>query len=297
MIAKNNNEIEKFVEEYEKQIELMKKQYGQEEDMYPWIYMVLMKSGKINELSMRQVARASWANCVRGRELLRGYAGFPDIAILDKKFCAIDVSKSISYKLEDVNKWIQNDLDENKICDKPNNIKSNKKTKEFLRKYWYLHNIDKIRGCIEVKGVGENLINVISGDNTLEIAFEEKDLIFNVSGVNCLSSLKKGIKIKDVVQLFGEILWYGKVLYTNGKEWKYIEVTKCSNEKQITTIVDLREKLYADYVNIHKPVKEWYRCISKLQKNGLNIKINCKIKSDEDDLITWIKENVNFEVN
>ena len=297
MMVENNAEIEmeKLVEEYEKQLELMKKQYGQEEDLYPWIYMLLLKSGKINDLSMRQVAGAPWANCVRGREMLRGYAGFPDIAILDKDFCAINVSKSIKYKIEDIKEWIS--LFDKENNDIPKKINSNKDTKDFLREYWYMYNIDKIRGCIEVKVVGDYLINIKPGKSTLVIESTPKgSYIFNVGGENCISSSEKGIKFEDLVQLFGELLWYGNVLYTNGKEWRYLQVTKCNKDKEISNIVDLRKILYGSYVKIHYPKEKWYKQISQMQNDGLNIEIKCEIKSDKEDLALWIKEKVNFEV-
>ena len=59
-------------------------------------------------------------------------------------------------------------------------------------------NRDKLKGCIEVKNLGEKLY-------TLEELKEE----FENENVGTAAG-----------QLAGEILWYKKLLYTNGKEWR-----------------------------------------------------------------------------
>lgn len=353
--------IENVFEEYKKQLKLMEKQYGQEEDLYPWIYMLLLESGKVNNLSMRQVASASWADCVVGREMLRGYAGFPDIAILDKDFCVINVKdeEDINNKISIVRKRFEErkESDENNIIENisQKNMEMDGKTK--LSEILYENNIDKIKGCIEVKDMSKTLIDIqtsksltincsadkyvakyrkgkgkscyqikdVNVENVnelklgeyIEIKYDDLPNEVKSSGkfrkenkisrkfercINCFIELEvSGVKKKynlndtDIRQFFGELIWYGKVLYTNGKVWKYIEVTKCSNEKEIESIVDLRGILYAECVNVHKPEQEWYKCICELQKDkGLEIEIDCKTKLDKDDLMSWLKEKVNF---
>ena len=59
-------------------------------------------------------------------------------------------------------------------------------------------NRDKLKGCIEVKNLGEKMY-------TLEELKEE----FENENVGTAAG-----------QLAGEILWYKKLLYTNGKEWR-----------------------------------------------------------------------------
>ena len=59
-------------------------------------------------------------------------------------------------------------------------------------------NRDKLKGCIEVKNLGEKLY-------TLEELQEE----FKNKNVGTAAG-----------QLAGEILWYKRLLYTNGKEWR-----------------------------------------------------------------------------
>lgn len=59
-------------------------------------------------------------------------------------------------------------------------------------------NRDKLKGCIEVKNLGEKLYTLTE----LQEEFENKN-VGTAAG-----------------QLAGEILWYKKLLYTNGKEWR-----------------------------------------------------------------------------
>lgn len=59
-------------------------------------------------------------------------------------------------------------------------------------------NRDKLKGCIEVKNLGEKLYTLTE----LQEEFENKN-VGTAAG-----------------QLIGEILWYKKLLYTNGKEWR-----------------------------------------------------------------------------
>ncbi len=59
-------------------------------------------------------------------------------------------------------------------------------------------NRDKLKGCIEVKNLGEKLYTL-----------KELKKKFNNGNVET-----------DEGQLAGEILWYKRLLYTNGKEWR-----------------------------------------------------------------------------
>lgn len=52
----------------------------------------------------------------------------------------------------------------------------------------------------------------------------------------------------DISEIIGELLWYGQVLYTNGRIWKYFKITKLnySDESSNLNFIDLREKLLHD---------------------------------------------------
>ncbi len=82
-------------------------------------------------------------------------------------------------------------------------------------------NRDKLKGCIEVKNLGEKLYT--------------------------LEELQKEFKNKNVGtaagQLAGEILWYKKLLYTNGKEWRLFTFYNSGDyDDEIIGIVEKRKK-------------------------------------------------------
>ena len=79
-------------------------------------------------------------------------------------------------------------------------------------------NRDKLKGCIEVKNLGEKLY-------TLEELQEE----FENENVGTAAG-----------QLAGEILWYKKLLYTNGTEWKLFTFNE--SEKYDNTIIEIVTK-------------------------------------------------------
>ena len=83
--------IEFTVEDYFKELQLMEAQYGQEEELYPWIYMLLqmVESKKVQPgkkyapISIRDVHKAEYANDEPLKKLLSLKQGPPDIAILN----------------------------------------------------------------------------------------------------------------------------------------------------------------------------------------------------------------------
>ena len=81
-------------------------------------------------------------------------------------------------------------------------------------------NRDKLKGCIEVKNLGEKLY-------TLEELKEE----FENENVGTAAG-----------QLAGEILWYKKLLYTNGKEWRLFTFYNRDYDDEIIGIVEKRKK-------------------------------------------------------
>ncbi|MBQ7744972.1 MAG: hypothetical protein IJT85_05320 [Ruminococcus sp.] len=97
--------------------------------------------------------------------------------------------------------------------------------RDFVNKQHYKitgKNRDKLKGCIEVKNLGEKLYTL----KELQEEFENEN-VGTAAG-----------------QLAGEILWYKKLLYTNGKEWKlftFINSEK-DDDKKIIGIVKKRIK-------------------------------------------------------
>ena len=82
-------------------------------------------------------------------------------------------------------------------------------------------NRDKLKGCIEVKNLGEKLYTLTE----LQEEFENKN-VGTAAG-----------------QLAGEILWYKKLLYTNGKEWRLFTFYNSGEyDDEIIGIVEKRKK-------------------------------------------------------
>ncbi len=82
-------------------------------------------------------------------------------------------------------------------------------------------NRDKLKGCIEVKNLGEKLYTL-----------EELQKEFKNENVGTAAG-----------QLAGEILWYKKLLYTNGKEWRLFTFYNSGDyDDEIIGIVEKRKK-------------------------------------------------------
>ncbi len=136
---------------------LMSRQYGQEEELYPLINMLLRENAKVGDLSVRDVHNKGSVG--KRRAMLYGYSSFPDLAIFDEKYtCPIE---------------------EGGI-------------------YEEMSQFEYIRGCVEVK-------------KWMKIDRKKNEIV------------KEELKLNDL-QLVGELLWYGKVIYTNGLHWWYMEL-------------------------------------------------------------------------
>lgn len=119
-------------------------------------------------------------------------------------------------------------------------------------------NWDKLKGCIEVKSYGKRLISL----DDLKKSFNGGDI-----------STEEG-------QILGEILWYKKVIYTNGIKWKlFIFKDFSSYTDQIIELV--KQRIEEEKTNCNSKYKtDWYRdsFINQILKNNLEEKLitnNC----------------------
>ena len=128
------------------------------------------------------------------------------------------------------------------ILDK--NFKNDIKEK-ISEKDWH-----KLKGCLEVKKLESELIT----KKEIEEALLQEKLSINMG------------------QLIGEILWYKKVVYTNGKEWRFLQISSYSEEIINTIIKTFNERIKSgkDY--------DWW---DSLKSFGAEIKDRLK-----DELIT-----------
>lgn len=163
-IRKSKMKIEITHNDYFKELELIKKQNATEIDMYPWIYMLL------------QIAK-----CNKGKT-------YETVSIRDVHKRFKSAKGQVLYGLSSIPDFII----ANTKFDNSNNSKGE------------IDNIDQIYGCVEIKGLDKELLDVKSIKELKSINFQNKE------------DAAKG-------QLLGQLLWYKKVLYTNGIEWQYLE--------------------------------------------------------------------------
>ncbi|UDM80396.1 hypothetical protein [Vagococcus fluvialis] len=107
-----------------------------------------------------------------------------------------------------------------------------------------LINLKDLYGCIEIK--------IFNNDNKYKPLYSSINKVFqSFYRIEGVSNDKSKNLIQDNVnteinQLIGEVLWYRKVLYTNGIEWKYLEL-QCKDEeylREITKVVETEFKIY-----------------------------------------------------
>lgn len=183
------------LEQYMRELWLMDKQYGQEEELYPLINMLLRDGVNTENLSIRDVHKSQRIKAdnnknVKSRKYIDGFGSFPDLAIFDESFPDLSDEENI------------------------------------------VSNLKKIYGCVEAKCIDKDLIEFLDL-NTTEIICEknEEDNWIGYYGKKnkIILNEAKG-RANDAGQLLGELLWYGKVLYTNGVIWKYYKLSEKSEE-------------------------------------------------------------------
>lgn len=79
-------------------------------------------------------------------------------------------------------------------------------------------------------------------------------------------------------QILGEVLWYKKVLYTNGVRWKYIEWQDTKDEQDF-----IKELVEARIKHESRPLKESDPPLEKF--NWCNHIDICNLKIKEEDLL------------
>ena len=343
------------LKEFKDELELMEKQYGAEEELYSWIYMLLREAGYTQKYSVRSVAGASSADKnedekVKNRCLFRGYAAFPDIAIINKTFleknenetkytiedeikklyCCVE-AKKINETLLDIEGEIKissgrslciqssgnrpkhlyykpidcNDSDNNIIEKyKIENIKSTSNA-EQERNYYndnVIINDDKKRE--ELKSIITNIsekdwdymysdkktknIDAILNQSVFYLLINKNYAIATINKVQKKSLIDIRMKATDYGELIGELLWYGRVIYTNGYEWKYLTI------KDFDKILgECRNKFYKDCVeknNNHLWCNKFKDTSFEVIVEDLITIDNTKTESDWEDFKTKLRE-------
>ena len=190
------------LEQYMRELWLMDKQYGQEEELYPLINMLLRDGANTENLSIRDVHNAK-RFCEKSlRKYINGFGGYPDLAIWNEQFGEKEDEKVILnriYGCVEVKSNIKN----------PEQVEGEVEVKIELEQ-------EKNSEQDEVKIVAENKLEQPKQKNYF-IKRNNKKIYLNYA--NTGNATVEG-------QFLGELLWYGKVLYTDGLIWKYYKLSK-----------------------------------------------------------------------
>lgn len=137
---------------------------------------------------------------------------------------------------------------------------------DFVNSENWMNDVNMLYGCVEIKGIDTKLLSI-----------EE-----------ILTKINNGEKItSDDGQLLGEVLWYKKVLYTNGLAWKFLEWNKDEPSwENIKDIVQDRIGKENGAETKEKKLSEWYRS-DKINLKEIAIKeelyITLSEKTTDDD--------------
>lgn len=132
---------------------------------------------------------------------------------------------------------------------------NNQINKDITPENWH-----KLKGCVEVKAYGNKLY-------TLKQLKEEFD---------------GGNPNTEAFQLIGEVLWYKKLLYTNGAEWKLFKFEDYKVREEF--IIKIVKKRIANGKN---KKYDWYRSDEILKMIRNNIKEIKEIKITDDCQKNW----------
>ena len=80
----------------------------------------------------------------------------------------------------------------------------------------------QLRGCVEVKNLNHRLIAEEEIKSTLLNNFEHMT--------------------QEMGQLIGDLLWYKKVIYTNGLQWRFLSITDDDNNELVNRIIEVVNK-------------------------------------------------------
>lgn len=155
--------------------------------------------------------------------------------------------------------------------------------------------LEKIYGCVELKNIGSTLI---TGINEL-LTQIKKDENRNKTNQEIIAETNLNYSNKELGQLLGEVLWYRKVLYTNGhsKEKYYKDIIGfVENENKIDEKINREIK---DEINEEMKIvlltekdflrQNWFGRLSEQQWiDHVSIKV---INILDKDLISEIEED------
>lgn len=127
----------------------------------------------------------------------------------------------------------------------------------------------KLRGCPEVKALGTDLIS--------------KEEIMRV-----LHDKPKQLN-ENIGQLIGEILWYKRVIYTNGIEWRYLHIDDYNDTLINTIITTVNDRIISEK-NKTKEEFNWWEIFKSIDIDIIDECITENCIDNWDDFILQIQK-------
>lgn len=124
----------------------------------------------------------------------------------------------------------------------------------------------KLRGCVEVKNLNYSLITEEKIKSTISNSFE------HITG--------------EMGQLIGDILWYKKVIYTNGIEWRFLSLD--DKEEIDNTIVEVVNKRIETEEAGNS--FDWWKNIKDLSFNYTDICLSKDCRQEWNEFVKRVKE-------
>ena len=124
----------------------------------------------------------------------------------------------------------------------------------------------KLRGCLEVKNLNYPLITEEEIKSTISNSFE------HITG--------------EMGQLIGDLLWYKKVIYTNGIEWRFLSLD--DKEEIDNTIVEVVNKRIETEEAGNS--FDWWKNIKDLSFNYTDIYLSKDCIQEWDEFVKKVKE-------
>lgn len=260
------------LEEYMRELILMSRQYGQEEELYPLINMLLRENAKVGDLSVRDVHNKG-SRGVR-KKIFRGYASYPDLAIVSENLNlelaedSLDLSELKKlYGCVEAKIFNSNYNNKEKDAENSNYIFS---ILDYINAEWeldYPYILEfKTNGGSWSNGYYTNLtMEEIPYSVELDINEEikkkeffsvatEKKAKLNFGKYEKYKICERTVRInkrthRDIIQLLSELFLYGKIIYTDGLVWYYLELKKPSKKNICKNLNGLSDLLNNDDIN------------------------------------------------
>ncbi|KPL44166.1 hypothetical protein SPSSI3_01170 [Streptococcus pseudopneumoniae] len=124
----------------------------------------------------------------------------------------------------------------------------------------------KLRGCVEVKNLNYSLITEEKIKSTISNSFE------HITG--------------EMGQLIGDLLWYKKVIYTNGIEWRFLSLD--DKEEIDNTIVEVVNKRIETEEAGNS--FDWWNQIKDLSFNYTDICLSKDCRQEWNEFVKRVKE-------